>query len=43
MRGRRRDMLIDDLRRHPGLGWISALRHHAIRKLAEGGSFLVLQ
>ena len=28
---------IDKLREHPGLGWISALRSHAIRDLVEGG------
>lgn len=38
-RGMLTDARIEDLRRHPGLGWISALRHHAIRKLAEGGTF----
>ena len=38
-RGMLTDARIEDLRRHPGLGWISALRHHAIRKLAEGGAF----
>ena len=38
-RGMLTDARIDDLRRHPGLGWVSALRHHAIRKLAEGGAF----
>ena len=38
-RGMLADARIDDLRRHPGLGWISALRHHAIRGLAEGGAF----
>jgi len=29
---------IDNLREHPGLGWISALRSQAIRKLVEGGA-----
>jgi transposase len=29
---------IDALRRHPGLGWISALRSEAIRELLEGGA-----
>jgi len=29
---------IDKLRDYPGLGWISALRSHAIRKLVNGGS-----
>ena len=38
-RGMLADARIEDLRRHPGLGWISALRHHAIRKLAEDGAF----
>ena len=38
-RGMLTDARIDDLRQHPGLGWVSALRHHAIRKLAEGGAF----
>lgn len=38
-RGMLTDARIEDLRRHPGLGWISALRHHAIRKLAEDGVF----
>ena len=38
-RGMLTDARIEDLRRHPGLGWISALRHHAIRKLAEDGAF----
>ena len=38
-RGMLTDARIEDLRRHPGLGWISALRHHAIRKLVEGGAF----
>ncbi len=28
---------IDGLKEHPGLGWISALRSQAIRKLAEAG------
>jgi len=30
---------IDALRKHPGLGWISALRFTAIRDLAEAGGF----
>ena len=30
---------IDALRRHPGVGWISALRFPAIRTLAEHGAF----
>ena len=38
-RGMLADARIEDLRRHPGLGWISALRHHAIRRLAEDGAF----
>ena len=38
-RGMLADARIEDLRRHPGLGWISALRHHAVRKLAEDGAF----
>ena len=29
---------IDALRRHPGLGWISALRSSGIRELLEGGA-----
>ena len=29
---------IDKLKDYPGLGWISALRSHAIRKLVNGGS-----
>jgi transposase len=29
---------IDKLKDYPGLGWISALRFHAIRKLVNGGS-----
>jgi hypothetical protein len=28
---------IDHLKKHPGLGWISALRSRSIRKLVEGG------
>ena len=28
---------IENLRRHPGLGWISALRAPALRRLADGG------
>jgi transposase len=28
---------IEELRRYPGLGWISALRSHAIRDLVKGG------
>ncbi len=28
---------IDNLKKHPGLGWISALRSGSIRKLVEGG------
>ena len=28
---------IDNLKKHPGLGWISALRSRSIRKLVEGG------
>ena len=38
-RGMLTDARFADLRRRPGLGWISALRHHAIRQLAEGGAF----
>ena len=29
---------VEQIRQHPGLGWISALRHSAIRQLAEGGA-----
>ena len=29
---------IDTLKEYPGLGWISALRSHAIRRLVNGGS-----
>ncbi len=29
---------IDKLKQYPGLGWISALRFHAIRELVEGGT-----
>lgn len=29
---------IDKLKQYPGLGWISALRSHAIRELVEGGA-----
>lgn len=29
---------IEHLKQHPGLGWISALRTEAIRKLADGGA-----
>ena len=36
-RGMLTEARIADLRRHPGLGWISALRHEAIRALAERG------
>ncbi|MFQ5791846.1 MAG: IS1634 family transposase [Acidobacteriota bacterium] len=28
---------IDNLKKHPGLGWISALRSRSLRKLVEGG------
>jgi hypothetical protein len=28
---------LDHLKKHPGLGWISALRSHAIRKLIDSG------
>ena len=34
-RGMLTEARIDDLRRHPGLGWISALRAPAIRKLVD--------
>ena len=34
-RGLLTETRIRDLKRHPGLGWISALRHTAIRKLVE--------
>ena len=34
-RGLLTETRIRDLKRHPGLGWISALRHPAIRKLVE--------
>ena len=30
---------IEKLKAYPGLGWISALRSHAIRDLVESGSF----
>ena len=36
-RGMLTEARIADIKRHPGLGWISALRHEAIRALAEGG------
>ena len=34
-RGMLTETRIDDLRRHPELGWVSALRASAVRKLAE--------
>ena len=37
-RGMLTETQIDHLRRHPGLGWISALRSPAIRQLVESGS-----
>ena len=37
-RGMLTDTQIQTLRDYPGLGWISALRHHDIRRLAEEGS-----
>ena len=37
-RGMLTDTQIQTLRDYPGLGWISALRHHDIRRLAEQGS-----
>ena len=37
-RGMLTDTQIETLRQYPGLGWISALRHHDIRRLAEEGS-----
>lgn len=36
-RGMLTDTQIEHLRDHPGLGWISALRSHAIRKLIDAG------
>ncbi len=37
-RGMVTEARIESLRRHPGLGWISALRSSAIRGLVEGGA-----
>ena len=37
-RGMLTEARIESLRRHPGLGWISALRAPAIRGLVEGGA-----
>ena len=37
-RGMLTDTQIETLRQHPGLGWVSALRHHDIRRLAEDKS-----
>jgi len=37
-RGMLTDTQIDKLRRHPGLGWISALRSNHLSTLVEGGS-----
>ena len=37
-RGMLTDTQIETLRDYPGLGWISALRHHDIRRLAQEGS-----
>ena len=37
-RGMLTDTQIETLRQHPGLGWVSALRHHDIRQLAEDKS-----
>ena len=34
-RGLLTETQINHLKRHPGLGWISALRHHQIRRLVE--------
>ena len=34
-RGMLTDTQIETLRQYPGLGWVSALRHHDIRQLAE--------
>jgi transposase len=36
-RGMLTETQIEHLREHPGLGWISALRSHAIRKLIDAG------
>ena len=37
-RGMLTDTQIETLRQSPGLGWVSALRHHEIRKLAQDNS-----
>ena len=37
-RGMLTDTQIETLRQYPGLGWVSALRHHDIRRLAEDKS-----
>ncbi len=37
-RGMLTDTQIKDLKQHPGLGWVSALRASAIRKLADTGA-----
>ncbi len=37
-RGMLTDTQIETLRQYPGLGWVSALRHHDIRQLAEDKS-----
>ena len=34
-RGLLTETQINHLKRHPGLGWVSALRHHQIRRLVE--------
>jgi transposase len=36
-RGMLTETQLDHLKKHPGLGWISALRSHAIRKLIDSG------
>ncbi len=38
-RGMLTEAQIGKLRKHPGLGWISALRGPAIRELVDSGSF----
>jgi transposase len=37
-RGMLTDTQLDHLKEHPGLGWLSALRSHGIRKLVDNGS-----
>jgi transposase len=37
-RGMLTDTQLDQLKEHPGLGWLSALRSHGIRKLVDNGS-----